>query len=85
LQRDLTNSRQQEISGRARNLLSLLRKNQDLINIGAYVPGSNTEIDRALGQQKHLREFLTQPIGEGIPVRKSWESLERALNSTGKK
>src|SRR6185503_18758349 len=48
LNRDLTNPRNQELAGRARNLLALLRKNQDLINIGAYVPGSNPEIDLSL-------------------------------------
>jgi flagellum-specific ATP synthase len=85
LQRDLTTTKQQELSGRARNLLSVLRKNQDLINIGAYVAGSNAEIDRAISLQKPLREFLTQGIGEGCPAGKSWESLERALSSTGKK
>jgi flagellum-specific ATP synthase len=86
LQRDLTNAKQQEMSGRARNLLSLLRKNQDLINIGAYVAGSNAEIDRAIHLQKPLREFLVQGMGEGVPAPKSWESLERALdNGTGKK
>ena len=84
LQRDLTTAKQQEISGRARNLLSLLRKNQDLINIGAYVPGSNVEIDRAISLQKPLREFLTQSMGEGRPAPASWEQLERVLSSPGK-
>ncbi len=86
LHRDLTSAKQQELSGRARNLLSLLRKNQDLINIGAYVIGSNAEVDRAISLQKPLREFLTQGIGEGIPAPKSWEALETTLSSsTGKK
>jgi len=85
LNRDLTTPKQQELSGRARNLLSLFRKNQDLINIGAYVAGSNAEIDRAISLQKPLREFLTQSIGDGFPAPKSWEWLERALSSPGKK
>jgi flagellum-specific ATP synthase len=85
LHRDLTNAKQQEFSGRARNLLSLLRKNQDLINIGAYVAGSNQEIDRAISLQKPLREFLTQAIGEGFPASTSWDRLESALTLNGKK
>jgi flagellum-specific ATP synthase len=79
LTRDLTTTKQQEFSGRARNLLALLRKNQDLINIGAYVAGSNPEIDRALSLQKSLRDFLQQGIGEGYPAAKSWEMLESAI------
>jgi flagellum-specific ATP synthase len=81
LNRDLCATSQQEISGRARSLLSLLRKNQDLINIGAYVPGSNGEIDRALALQKPLREFLQQGIGEGIPAAHSWEMLSSAIKT----
>jgi flagellum-specific ATP synthase len=82
--RDLTNSKQQELSAQARNLLSLLRKNQDLINIGAYQPGTNPEIDRGLSLQKPLHEFLKQQIGEGCPAAKSWELLQGALNKNQK-
>jgi flagellum-specific ATP synthase len=84
LNRDLTSSKQQELAGQARNLLSLLKKNQDLINIGAYVSGSNPEIDRALALQKPLREFLGQGIGQGCPATKSWELLQNALKSKQK-
>jgi flagellum-specific ATP synthase len=81
LTRDLTATNQQALAGRARNLLALLRKNQDLINIGAYVPGSNAEIDRALTLQKPLREFLQQGIGEGVSAARSWEMLAAAIKS----
>jgi FliI/YscN family ATPase len=79
LNRDLTATKEQDLAGRARNLLALLRKNQDLINIGAYVAGSNPEIDRALALQKPLRDFLKQEIGVGYPAAKSWEMLESAM------
>jgi flagellum-specific ATP synthase len=81
LTRDLTTTQQQELTGQARNLLALLRKNQDLINIGAYVPGTNAEIDRALRLQKPLREFLRQGIGDGFPAAKSWELLQAVLDT----
>jgi FliI/YscN family ATPase len=81
LTRDLTTAQQQELTGQARNLLALLRKNQDLINIGAYVAGTNTEIDRAVRLQKPLRDFLRQGVGEGFPAGKSWELLQSVLNA----
>jgi flagellum-specific ATP synthase len=34
---------------------------RDLINIGAYVAGSNPQIDRALRLQPHIQRFLRQP------------------------
>jgi flagellum-specific ATP synthase len=85
LNRDLTNPRNQELAGRARNLLALLRKNQDLINIGAYVPGSNPEIDLSLRLQTPLREFLCQNMGEGYSAARSWHLLETAMNYSPKK
>jgi flagellum-specific ATP synthase len=45
---------------------------KDLINIGAYVAGSNPQIDRALRLQPHIQRFLRQPpdspteIGEAM-------------------
>jgi flagellum-specific ATP synthase len=80
LSRELTSDRNKELAGRARNLLALLRKNQDLINIGAYVPGSNTEIDLALRLQTPLRQFLCQNMGEGSSAAKSWQLLETTMN-----
>jgi flagellum-specific ATP synthase len=85
LNRELTSGRGQELAGRARNLLALLRKNQDLINIGAYVPGSNAEIDLALRLQTSLRQFLCQHMREGHSVEKSWQLLETAMNYSPKK
>jgi FliI/YscN family ATPase len=79
LTRDLTTTPQQELSGQARNLLALLRKNQDLINIGAYVAGTNPDVDRALRLQKPLNAFLRQPIGEGVTWAQSWSLLQAAL------
>ena len=64
--------------------LALLRKNQDLINIGAYAPGSNAEIDLALRLQQPLRQFLMQKVGEGFPAEKAWTLLENILTPTPK-
>jgi FliI/YscN family ATPase len=81
LTRDLSSAKQLELAGQARNLLSLLRKNQDLINIGAYVAGTSHEIDQAIALAQPLRAFLRQAVGEGVPAAKSWELLEKALKT----
>ena len=36
---------------------------EDLINIGAFSPGSNPRIDTALSLIERVNEFLTQPLG----------------------
>ena len=84
LNRDLATTEQQALASQARNLLSLLRKNQDLINIGAYVAGTNQEIDRAIALEKPLRTFLQQAIGEGMPAPKSWDLLGNTLKNSKK-
>ena len=45
-------------------ILSTYREAEDLINIGAYVKGSNPQIDHALNKIAQLRAFLKQDIFE---------------------
>lgn len=80
LVRDLTTADQQEISGRARDLLATFKKNEDLINIGAYQAGSSPAIDTAVRLIEPLRQFLRQKVGEGFHEKQSWESLTSVIN-----
>ncbi len=61
-----TVSTQEEIqlAGQVRELLSVYREAEDLINIGAYVKGSNPKIDRAIAKMDPLNEFFAQEIFE---------------------
>ena len=79
LVRDLVTPAQLEQTGAARELLALHRKNQDLINIGAYPAGSNPAIDRAIHLHEPLRAFLRQRLDEGCAPAQSWEALTQAL------
>jgi flagellum-specific ATP synthase len=79
LVRDLTNSEQQELAGAAREMLAMYRKNQDLINIGAYPTGSSPVIDRAIQLQDPLRSFLRQKAEEGVSASDSWNLLSKVM------
>ena len=79
LVRDLTTLEQQELAGQAREMLAIYRKNQDLINIGAYPAGSNVAIDRAIQLHEPLRQFLRQGIVEGFAAQQSWALLGKTL------
>ena len=79
LVRDLTTPEQQKLAATAREMMAIHRKNQDLINIGAYPPGSSSAIDRAIQLHEPLREFLRQGVDEGFQTRQSWSLLEKAL------
>ena len=44
----------------ARDLLSVYRQNEDMINVGAYVKNSNPKIDRAVEKFSMIESFLRQ-------------------------
>lgn len=54
---------------------STYAQNRDLISIGAYVKGSNPELDRAIAQQPKMVEFLKQRLGEQVPYAQSIDLL----------
>lgn len=51
-----------------RRLESLRLEKRDLIALGAYVPGTDLELERALRLSPHFAEFLAQPLEEASPV-----------------
>ncbi len=81
LTRDLLSPEQLDLAGRAREQLATYRKNQDLINIGAYPPGSSAAIDEAIRLHDPLRRFLRQAVGEGFAAAQSWTGLAAALGT----
>jgi flagellum-specific ATP synthase len=52
---------------------------EDLINIGAYVNGSNPNIDRAINRIDHINAFLRQNIDENTPPGEMLAGLEEAV------
>src|SRR5207248_9044895 len=56
----LASAERKEISGIIRDAMFAYQQARDLINIGAYVAGSNPQIDRALRLQPHIQHFLRQ-------------------------
>ncbi len=56
-----------ELAGRLRQILATYRAAEDLINIGAYVRGTNPEIDLAIELLPAIRQFLRQSPDERTP------------------
>jgi flagellum-specific ATP synthase len=82
LNRDLLQPVQLSLSGSAREHLAVYRRNQDLINIGAYPGGSNPAIDQAIALREPLNRFLRQGVGEGFSTDESWSLLAKILATT---
>ena len=79
LVRDLLRAEQLSLAGRTREFMAVYRKNQDLINIGAYPAGTNPAIDQAIRWHDPINRFLRQAIHEGFLAPASWSLLEKAL------
>lgn len=63
---DVTTQEHREASGKLRNLLAVHTKNEDLINIGAYVNGSDPMCDKAIMLKDEIDSFLKQSTKDKI-------------------
>ncbi|MFW5883381.1 MAG: EscN/YscN/HrcN family type III secretion system ATPase, partial [Verrucomicrobiota bacterium] len=59
--------------------LALYRKNEDIINVGAYTAGSNHRIDRAIACREKILDLLRQSATEASPREDSFARLQAAL------
>jgi flagellum-specific ATP synthase len=57
-------------------VLAAYRRAEDLVNINAYVKGSNPEIDYALEKIDAVQRYLRQSADEGISLERAVEDLE---------
>ncbi len=72
----VTTREQRDAATSLRRMLAAHRDARDLIEIGAYVPGSNPDVDRAVALLPHVEAFLRQPIDEISDARSAWAHLE---------
>jgi flagellum-specific ATP synthase/type III secretion protein N (ATPase) len=72
----ITTDEHRHAAQRVLDMLATYREAEDLINIGAYVRGSNPRIDRSVKNIEAIRSFLRQRPDEHAGYQ---ESLERLL------
>jgi flagellum-specific ATP synthase len=66
-------------AAKARDLLALYRKSEDIITIGAYVSGHNPRLDLAVRKHPEIQDFLKQKIEAKFSRRASFDSLVKIL------
>lgn len=64
-----------------RRLYSKYLQNQDLIMVGAYAPGMDLELDKAVKHYPKMREFLQQATNEFYSFDKSLKDLSQLIES----
>lgn len=60
-----------------KELLAVYRQSEDLINIGAYVKGSNPKIDEAVKYNEAINSFLRQDLNQGFDFMETMRHLEK--------
>lgn len=67
------------MSKAVRQILSICRKNQDLVSIGAYKPGTDQAIDSAFTLKPKLDVYLQQQMKETVPYAMCVNMLKNVL------
>ncbi len=76
---DVVAAPQREHARAARGLIAALREARDLISIGAYVSGSNAEVDRARALEPSLQMFMRQAKDDASDLDESFARLQALL------
>lgn len=71
-----------KLAGNMKNVLATYRSAEDLINIGAYKPGSNPDIDFAISKIKEVNTFLMQKTDEKFLLGDELEELRSIFAET---
>jgi flagellum-specific ATP synthase len=79
LVRDVCTPEEVAMAGRARELLALYRKNEDLISIGAYQKGANAALDHAIGLNDPLKSFLRQGTSDHTLRAETFANLKQIV------
>lgn len=79
----VTDEAHREAAGRLRELLATYARAKDLVNIGAYVKGSDPRVDLALELLPDIRDFLRQKPGECSDFQATVHRLQQLVRDVG--
>ena len=79
----VTSAEQRRLATSLRAVLAARRQAQDLLDVGAYVPGSNPRVDAAVAHADRIDAFLRQRIDEPAPAQQSWAALAALVETLG--
>lgn len=79
----VTSAPQREMATMLRTVMAARKNAQDLIDIGAYRPGTNPLVDAALTHQAAIDGFLRQSMDDHTPADLAWLRLEQLVSTLG--
>jgi flagellum-specific ATP synthase len=73
---DVVSSEHKELAGRVREYIAIYRDAKDLIDIGAYTPGSSPKIDAAMAHMDRIQAFIRQRVDEYVTSQEMLQQLQ---------
>ena len=68
------------IVGQIKDLMATYRDSEDLINIGAYIKGTNKKVDMAIEKIEAINDFLKQGVHDRLTFDEIVELLRGILD-----
>ncbi len=81
---DIAEEQHMSAAGDFVSLMASYEESADLIQVGAYVRGSNPQVDRAIDLRSQLIEYIRQPIGALCSMEESITQLYEAMSPAGR-
>lgn len=81
LMKEIVSKDHYKLAGNLRENLAVYAESEDLINVGAYVKGSNNRIDKSVDLITPINNFLKQGIEEKFSYKETLEELEKIFES----
>ena len=78
----LTEKENQQLALNFRRMWSIYEENKDLIRVGAYQPGSDPELDKAISKRDQVMEFLRQDMNESAKIDQSIFDLRKLIHES---
>lgn len=72
----VTSEEHRSAASLVRKMLSVYAKSEDLIRIGAYKPGADADLDRAVRSRSRIRDFLMQRAAEDVSFAQGCDALK---------
>lgn len=80
LMSEIADDEHKKAASMARDLLATYKDSEDLINLGAYVSGSNPKVDMAIKYNEEINGFLKQGIKESSSIEETIDNLKNMFN-----
>ncbi|MBF0486639.1 MAG: FliI/YscN family ATPase [Nitrospirae bacterium] len=81
---DIINKAHMDVAGRFIEVMSIYKRFEDMINLGAYKEGSNPKVDYAISMIDRLNAFLKQGMNEPRDFSASVRGLETLFSKSKK-